>query len=648
MAVVELAISKNWFTATTVQESNWDRIRNPLMEWADFTNRNLEQIATDCFGVSYSLDNDGAANLSVDLQTQINNILSGATPFTSLLIRDSTTAGATVTPFTTNWRSPSPATSDVLNFLITQNSSTTNDAIQTQLQMITTDVTHGTRSSAFIIFTMNSGTLAERLRVGANGDTTITGNLIWGSGIGNNATFDHANAGARVYTFQDATDTVVMRATTDTLSGKTFSDNLVWQSGQGAVNTGTLDHANTGARVYTFQDSSDTIVGRATTDTLSGKTFSDNIVWQSGTAFTCTLDHANAANRIITVPDAAGNMPVLPTAATTETGADAIVRTTSPTIVTPTIADFTNATHSHQNPAGGGTLDAAAIASGTLVVGRGGTGATTFTANGILYGNTTGAIQVTAQGAAGTVLHGNAGIPSFSAVSLTADVTGVLPVANGGSGAGTYTANGVILGNGTSAFNVTSVGATGTVLKGNTGAQPTYGSVLLTTDVTGTLAVANGGTGVTTSTGTTNVVLSASPTLSGTVQFSNGFAIQEADSVNSDAVTITVVAAQTNNNTVQLYSRTLGADETYTVYAIVCGRDGIAATNFRHVAILGGASRYGGAGAVLETNAKLGDADDGTYTVNMTVSGNDMRVTVVSSVAETHNWVAEVRAVRVT
>ena len=113
-------------------------------------------------------------------------------------------------------------------------------------------------------------------------------------------------------------------------------------------------------------------------------------------------------------------------------------------------------------------------------------------------------------------------------------------------------------------------------------------------------------------------------------------------------VTITVVAAQTNNNTVQLYSRTLGADETYTVYAIVCGRDGIAATNFRHVAILGGASRYGGAGAVLETNAKLGDADDGTYTVNMTVSGNDMRVTVVSSVAETHNWVAEVRAVRVT
>lgn len=39
------------------------------------------------------------------------------------------------------------------------------------------------------------------------------------------------------------------------------------------------------------------------------------------------------------------------------------------------------------------------------------------------------------QGTATTVLHGNAaGNPSFGAVSLTADVTGTLPVANGGTG----------------------------------------------------------------------------------------------------------------------------------------------------------------------------------------------------------------------
>lgn len=38
----------------------------------------------------------------------------------------------------------------------------------------------------------------------------------------------------------------------------------------------------------------------------------------------------------------------------------------SPTIVTPTIASFANANHTHQNSAGGGTLDGASIASGTV------------------------------------------------------------------------------------------------------------------------------------------------------------------------------------------------------------------------------------------------------------------------------------------
>jgi hypothetical protein len=78
---------------------------------------------------------------------------------------------------------------------------------------------------------------------------------------------------------------------------------------------------------------------------------------------------------------------------------------------------------------------ASADVTGTLGVANGGTGATTFTTNGILYGNSTSVLQVTAQGAANTVLHGNgASAPSFSAVSLTADVSGILPTANGGTG----------------------------------------------------------------------------------------------------------------------------------------------------------------------------------------------------------------------
>jgi hypothetical protein len=45
------------------------------------------------------------------------------------------------------------------------------------------------------------------------------------------------------------------------------------------------------------------------------------------------------------------------------------------------------------------------------------------------------------------------------------------------------------------------------------GSAPSWAPITLTTDVTGTLPVANGGTATTTSTGSGNVVLSTSPTL---------------------------------------------------------------------------------------------------------------------------------------
>jgi hypothetical protein len=72
---------------------------------------------------------------------------------------------------------------------------------------------------------------------------------------------------------------------------------------------------------------------------------------------------------------------------------------------------------------------------GTLSVARGGTGAGTFTANGVLYGNTTGALQVTAQGAANTILTANAGAPSFSA-SPTIGTQVTVPIVIGGTAAG--------------------------------------------------------------------------------------------------------------------------------------------------------------------------------------------------------------------
>jgi hypothetical protein len=61
----------------------------------------------------------------------------------------------------------------------------------------------------------------------------------------------------------------------------------------------------------------------------------------------------------------------------------------------------------------GGTVSSLSSA---ITVGDGGTGATTFTSNGILYGNGSSAIAVTAAGTAGYFLYSNAGTPAWTNV----------------------------------------------------------------------------------------------------------------------------------------------------------------------------------------------------------------------------------------
>lgn len=57
------------------------------------------------------------------------------------------------------------------------------------------------------------------------------------------------------------------------------------------------------------------------------------------------------------------------------------------------------------------------------------------------------------------------GYLSHSHVDLTRQIKGILPVANGGTGAATLTANGVLIGNGTSAISSVAPGASGNVLQ---------------------------------------------------------------------------------------------------------------------------------------------------------------------------------------
>lgn len=198
--------------------------------------------------------------------------------------------------------------------------------------------------------------------------------------------------------------------------------------------------------------------------------------------------------------------------------------------------------------------------SGTLTVARGGTGLTTGTSGGIIGFTATGTLAssdvLTANalllgGGAGatpapmgslgtttTVLHGNAsGAPTFGAVVLTTDVSGILPTANGGlnnaffavsgpatstktytfpnasttilttntavtaaqggTGQTSYAIGDLLYASGASALSKLADIATGNALiSGGVATAPAWGKIGLTTHVTGTLGATNGGTGL--------------------------------------------------------------------------------------------------------------------------------------------------------
>ncbi len=133
---------------------------------------------------------------------------------------------------------------------------------------------------------------------------------------------------------------------------------------------------------------------------------------------------------------------------------------------------------------------------GTLPVGQGGTGATTFTSNAVLYGNGTNAIQTKAS--ANGALYATSANGSLS--------WGTLPVQQGGTGLTTATTvNAVVIGNSTTANNAlqTVATASGAFYAEATNGKPKFG----------TLPVAQGGTGATSFTAN-SVVISGSSTTS--------------------------------------------------------------------------------------------------------------------------------------
>jgi hypothetical protein len=236
------------------------------------------------------------------------------------------------------------------------------------------------------------------------------------------------------------------------------------------------------------------------------------------------------------------------------------------------------------------STSSSALAAGTLPIAAGGTAKTTFTANGVVYGNGTSALGVTAVGTTGQVLIGNTGAaPSWGTISsslvssFSAGSTGLTP---NSATTGAITLAGT-LGTGYGGTNLTSFTSGGALYATSTSAL-----------TTGTLPAASGGTSFSTYTTGDIIYASATNTLSKLTAGSNGQILTLASGVPSWA---TNTAATTRTTTT--FTATAGQTTftvAYTVGYIDVYRNGVklAVTDY---------TATNGTSIVLSTGANVGD-----------------------------------------
>ena len=223
--------------------------------------------------------------------------------------------------------------------------------------------------------------------------------------------------------------------------------------------------------------------------------------------------------------------------------------------------------------------------------------------------------------------YGGTGLTTFSAAnyalystSSSALVAGTLPVAAGGTNFTSFTANGIVYGNGTGSLGVTAAGTTGQVLVGNTGSAPTWGSLsgsAVTTFQTslngltpstatsgavtlaGTLGATSGGTGLTSYTTGDIIYSSATNTLAKLPAGTNGQILSLASGIPSWVANTASGVSYTKTDFTATASQTTFT-VTYTVGLVEVYRNGVKLAIADYTA-------SNGTTIVLATGATVGD-----------------------------------------
>lgn len=326
-------------------------------------------------------------------------------------------------------------------------------ATATSITVGTTTVSGG--SNGFVLYN-DAGTLANK-------GTTGTGNVV-------QATSPTINSPALVTpALGVATATSINKvAITAPATGAT----LTIADGKTLTASNTLTFTGTDGTSFAFPGASDTVAGLAAAQALTNKTI-------NCASNTCTVRAASDVTGLLPLANGGLNANL-----TASNGGVFYSTATAGAILAGTAnADRPLLSGSSAAPAWGAFSLPASVTSGGVPYfssssAMASSGA--LTASAIVLGGGAGSAPTTlgSLGTTTTVLHGNAsGPPTFGAVSLAADVSGVLPLSNGGTGNNLTASNGGVVYSDASGMQILAgTGTAGLCLISDVNSAPQWGS----------------------------------------------------------------------------------------------------------------------------------------------------------------------------